>query len=349
MAAVRSLLEPCAVHCIALHCVWVTDDIQVSPSNGTVSAVYVRTINAPPSTDNNYYQAASFQYFKDSCSTGQLTTTRWRVETNGGASDLDSQQDFEWYVDGHWQHVYTHDDSGQALDGSLAQLLAMLAAGRPIRLVLMEASPIVLQPDWVVISGSHVNAFKIWRVRRDSICSLTNANDDYEWLTVTSTGAVRRVWRHLGDPAGSPQTVSSSTVRWFADSRPWARAASVAAGGGLLDGSTTPTALASAVQKAAAVRCEVTDGGLTGYYQPGYLSVDVGTGHVAAEYVTLSHSLDPGALPAGTEMMVDLPAMWLFNMVSTLGAVRTESWQFGTRAPGTPDVRPVAIDWFVRY
>ena len=189
--------------------------------------------------------------FTISSTEGTLDKSLWVVGEHTPAG-LDTEDLFgDWYVDPCWQHVYTNDEHGNEVDGSLEFLKVAVDAGHRVKVVIGNLS---MEASNVQISTVHVRAQFLDRLTKESPKYFTN-EAKYIWQMVHTTGKVLTRKFYVGSTTIDRTNEEMTTIRWFIDSRSWKKVLSTDSTGAITFGSKAE--LRKAILKGAAVRVAI--------------------------------------------------------------------------------------------
>nr|KAG5685783.1 hypothetical protein BaRGS_019846 [Batillaria attramentaria] len=164
-----------------------------------------------------------YKWFSSWCTNGRRDSSRWAV---GGRTNRGRGSDYvslNWYVDPCWQHVYTNDEYGDAMDGSLGMLTEAIRSGHRVRVTMANFA---MEANFVRVKNGHVTAYLIDMLSNKG----GNSFDEFDFKTDThytfrlvhTTGTVR-TYGYLVRNTSVPVTpvMSKQTIKWFVDTRRW--------------------------------------------------------------------------------------------------------------------------------
>ncbi|XP_076464730.1 uncharacterized protein LOC143296590 [Babylonia areolata] len=155
--------------------------------------------------------------------TGRRHNSRWALQGHVSQGANEDTVALDWMTDACWRHVYSHDESGHPVRGSLEELRASVRAGHRVRVVLGHVAS---EADVIRMRGGHVAAQLLSLMTSVASSSrerhhLLHDSPRSSWKVVHTTGTV---WHHevmLTNYTLLSQAPSTSPVSWFVDSRPW--------------------------------------------------------------------------------------------------------------------------------
>ena len=274
-------------------------------------------------------------------SRGVRDMSRWTVGAHQSRGHTQGTTAIDWFADGCWKEVYSHDAKGQQISGSLYLLTSAILSGQRVRFQVPTWNYYTAEADNLSIRNGHVTAQALKDVSK---AGFTRFKSDayWYWLMVSTTGTVRATRYNVGEHKHRGDSTYKLKVKWFVDTRPWKNILSNDQSGKVLSGCRD--ALVQAVRAGADVRCVQGDE-VQGYvYKAQNLAVSPDEQQVAAQAV--SH-LSMTSAPNPNEVMIQPNAYWWFTIVSTTGLREMSRWSVGAHVDRGHTADRVGQKWFV--
>ena len=270
---------------------------------------------------------------------GLRDVSRWTVGAHQSRGHTKDTVAIEWFADGCWKKVFSHDASGTRLSGTRQALISALMSGHRVRFQIPGWNYYTAEADNLSVRNGHVTAQAIKHVSKSGLTGFQNDAYWY-WLTVSTTGTVRATRYNVGEHKHRGDSAYKLRVKWFIDTRPWKQVLSNDPSGKVLSGSGST--LVQAVRAGADVRC-VQGNNVQGYAYKAQNLVASGN-HVAAQAV--SH-VSMMSAPNPNEVMIQPNAYWWFTIVSTTGLREMSRWTVGAHVDRGHNADKVGQKWFV--
>ena len=308
-----------------------------------VSGQSLDHISVSSSSNLIQFQANAYWWFTVVTTRGLRDASRWTVGTHQSRGHTQDTVGIEWFADGCWKEVFSHDAKGTRIRGSRQALVSALMSGHRARFQMPQWNYYTAEADNLSVRNGHVTAQAIKHVSKKG---LTGFQDDayWYWLMVSTTGTVRATRYNVGEHKHRGDSTYKLSVKWFVDTRPWNQVLSNDQSGNVLSGSRSN--LVQAVRAGADVRC-VQGNQKQGYiYKAQNLAVSPDGNHVAAQ--TLNH-VSMQTAPNPNEVMIQPKAYWWFTIVSTAGLREMSRWTVGEHTDRGHTTDKVGQKWFVNH
>ena len=303
-------------------------------SGQTLNHISIRT-----SGNLMQFQSNAYWWFTVVTTRGLRDMSRWTVGVHQSRGHTKDTVAIEWFADGCWKEVFSHDASGNQLSGTRQALTSALMSGHRVRFQIPGWNYYTAEADNLSVRNGHVTAQALKHVSKSGLTGFQNDAYWY-WLMVSTTGTVRATRYNVGEHKHRGDSTDKLTVKWFIDTRPWKQVLSNDRSGNVLSGSRST--LVQAVRAGADVRC-VQGNNVQGYvYKAQNLAVS--GNHVAAQAV--SH-VSMKSAPNPNEMMIQPNAYWWFTIVSTTGLREMSRWTVGAHVDRRHTADKVGQKWFV--
>jgi len=287
------------------------------------------------STSTKFLTSNAYWWFTIVTTHGLRHMSRWTVGIHQSRGHNQDTVAIEWFADGCWEEVFSHDANGKQIFGSRHMLTSALLSGHRVRFQIPAWGYYTAEADNLSVRNGHVTAQAIKHVSM-------RVHAYWYWLMVSTTGTVRATRYHVGEHKHVGDSTDKLMVKWFIDTRPWKEALSNGPSGNVLGGCRD--ALVQAVRAGADVRC-VQGGEVNGYaYKAQNLAISPDGNHVAAQAV--SH-VSMMTAPNPNEMMIQPKAYWWFTIVSTTGLREMSRWTVGVHVDRGHTADKVGQKWFV--
>ena len=287
------------------------------------------------STSTKFLTSNAYWWFTIVTTRGLRHMSRWTVGIHQSRGHNQDTVAIEWFADGCWEEVFSHDANGKQIFGSRHMLTSALLSGHRVRFQIPAWGYYTAEADNLSVRNGHVTAQAIKHVSM-------RVHAYWYWLMVSTTGTVRATRYHVGEHKHVGDSTDKLMVKWFIDTRPWKEALSNGPSGNVLLGCRD--ALVQAVRAGADVRC-VQGGEVNGYaYKAQNLAISPDGNHVAAQAV--SH-VSMMTAPNPNEMMIQPKAYWWFTIVSTTGLREMSRWTVGVHVDRGHTADKVGQKWFV--
>nr|KAG5688526.1 hypothetical protein BaRGS_031310 [Batillaria attramentaria] len=183
------------------------------------------------------FKLPPYYWFSSWTTDGRRDNSRWFVGTTQARGHNNDYVALDWYPDKCWRMVYENDQYGDALSGSLDELILMISLGHRVRVYYdgfnLEAN-LIRVADGVVIAQSQEEISRRGGNNYDKY--FFNTESMWKWTTVHTTGTVRVVQVSVRQGKVMQKQSTSTTVRWMVDTRPWKRVLSTNSLGGVTHG-----------------------------------------------------------------------------------------------------------------
>ena len=325
------------------------DNLNISDS-GEVSGQNIWQISAVKKRDH-------FEFISDSDWGYSLYSTNsyydisvWKMGEHDYVNRISGYGTLKWFADSCWRHVYTNDENGKRVSGSLDQLTTAVDSGHRVKVIIGNYS---IEADNVMTFRGRVIAQTLNEVTKEDAQHL---KDDLAWVwkMVHTTGTVRTRSYLVGSATNAGDATEQKTISWFIDTRPWKMVLSQARNGRVKSGSKAE--LRNAVKNGASVRVAIKACGCNrfsrggawrgckGWFVIGANDVELGpSGDVAAQAVT-----SVGAEEAGsTDCKIKDDPYRRFMVISTKGGVDIARWRVGQHTSDGHVTEHAKVNWFV--
>ena len=289
------------------------------------------------------FQSNAYWWFTVVTTQGLRDMSRWTVGVHQSRGHTKDTVAIEWFADGCWKEVFSHDANGTQLSGTRQALVLALMSGHRVRFQIPERNYYTAEADNLSVRNGHVTAQAIKHVSKSGLTGFQNDAYWY-WLMVSTTGTVRATRYNVGEHKHRGDSTDKLKVRWFVDTRNWTHILSNDPYGNVLSGSRST--LVQAVRAGADVR------GVQGNEKQGYayeaqnVAVSPDGNHVAAQ--ALSH-VSMSTAPNPNEVMIQPNAYWWFTIVSTTGLREMSRWTVGAHVDRGHTADKVGQKWFVNH
>ena len=312
-------------------------------SNGAkfVSGQSLDHVSSSTSSNLVQFQSNAYWWFTVVTTRGLRDMSRWTVGAHQSRGHTQDTVPIEWFADGCWQEVFSHDASGTQLSGARQALTSALMSGHRVRFQIPTWNYYTAEADNLSVRNGHVTAQALKHVSKKGLTGFQN--DAYWfWLMVSTTGTVRATRYSVGEHKHRGDSTYKLEVKWFVDSRHWTHVLSNDKSGNVLSGSRST--LVQAVRAGADVRC-VQGNEVQGYaFKAQNLAVSLHGNHVAAQAV---NHVSMTTAPNPNEMMIQPNAYWWFTIVSTTGLREMSRWTVGAHQDRGHTADKVGQKWFV--
>ncbi|XP_059176486.1 uncharacterized protein LOC131956098 [Physella acuta] len=321
-------------------------NVLLDPVSGEVSGQNL--MHMGQSYLDNYisFHHVPYKWFSYWSNTGHRDNVRWSVQKNVAYKHNTDTAALDWYADVCWRHIYTNDENGYPVHGSVEDLINAVRRGHRVRVrydnIAMEVSNIRVKGQVVAAqllneitlakdSGSSRIIERMTRVRI-SIVHTTGRIQSHEYLIGTDAN------RKINVPI-------KRRVEWMVDTRPWTVVLkTVDPPGDAIQGSTRDLELA--IQHGASIRLNIELDPLAGSFftQANNIRADLLSETVYAQ--ALDHVSDKKArTPDEYELQLQLFSWYL--VISSRGQVRMSAWMYGTDSFRYDEGAPEAtVTWF---
>jgi len=286
------------------------------------------------------FQSNPYWWFTMISTGGKRDMSRWSVgshEDRGHSVDL---VDNQWFEDGCWEHVYTHDGNGKGLKGALKDLVAAVQSGRRIRFQIPGINHYTAEADNLSVRNGHVTAQALKHISQASLEKFQD-NAYWWWLMLSSTGTVRMTRYNVGEFVNRGNTKNQYSIIWFAETRPWKLVYAHNANGGAISGSKMR--VIEAIKRGASVRLVHQNGN---YAFPAQ-NLAINNNEVAAQNV---NHISMKTSNNNKEMEIKAVPYWWFTIVTTQGERDIARWIFGKHESPSPSHTNdrVGMKWYVQ-
>ncbi|KAK7469638.1 hypothetical protein BaRGS_00036367 [Batillaria attramentaria] len=293
------------------------------------------------------FKLPPYYWFSSWTTDGRRDNSRWFVGTTQARGHNNDYVALDWYPDKCWRMVYENDQYGDALSGSLDELILMISLGHRVRVYYdgfnLEAN-LIRVADGVVIAQSQEEISRRGGNNYDKY--FFNTESMWKWTTVHTTGTVRVVQVSVRQGKVMQKQSTSTTVRWMVDTRPWKRVLSTNSLGGVTHGGMGK--LYQAVAAGASIRFNLQQDVSAGFLftNADNVRIDAVTDIVYAQ--CLRHISDKKTANGEYEVQ-NVPFHW-FLMISSEGVMTMSAWKIQQRVQLYDSVAPEAnITWFASY
>ena len=293
-----------------------------------------------------FQQADAFWQFTLHSTDGNRHTSSWEFGDHVKVNEVNDTVDMDWYSDPCWKEVYSHDQDGNTINGSLSDLVSNLETGHRVRLLYDDSTSI--EADEIMIRNGHVCAQLVNHLSKQDTAHFTSSVHWF-WQICCSTGTcnVARIYVGSSTTVSGPNPVKRA-IRWFVDTRSWEEVLSVGSDGTVLAGDKQ--SLADSVLQGADVRYIMNLESLRAnqnyslIYTADNLEIDPTTNDTIAFHLRAMARNPSGSF----EERYVTPLRWIFVLADTHGNVPVDFWKVGEH---TQYNRGFTIDfpmkWFV--
>jgi len=315
------------------------DTQNIAYSGNKVVGQFLDHVSKKKSGNTISYQDKAYWWFTMISTTGKRDMSRWAVgsqDDRGHTSDTVSTQ---WFKDGCWEQVYSHDSDGKALNGALKDLVAAVQSGKRIRFQFTKSAHYTAEADNLSVRNGHVTAQALKHVSKASLETFQD-NAYWYWLMVSTTGTVRQTMYNVGEHVKRDDSKFKYGVTWFVETRPWKLAYAHKSNGRPTFGSKAN--LLNAIKNGASVRITHENGD---YAFPAS-NLALSGSEVAAQNV--NHVSMQTATDNRSEMQIQSKAYWWFTIVTTRGERDMSRWKVGVHKSVGRNQNRVGLKWFVQ-
>ena len=306
-----------------------------------VSGQFLDHISSSPRKQPIQFRRNPFWKFIVVTTSGLRDISRWTVGAHQSRGHTQDTVAMEWFTDGCWKEVFSHNAGGTQLSGTRQALTAALMSGHRVRFQIPPWNYYTAEADNLSVQNGHLTAQALKHVSKKGLTGFQN--DAYWfWLMVSTTGTVRATRYNVGEHKHRGDSTHKLEVKWFVDTRHWTHVLSNDKSGNVLSGSRST--LLQAVRAGADVRCVQGDDEQGYVYKAQNLAVSPDGNHVAAQAV--SH-VSMMVAPNPNEMMIQPNAYWWFTIVSTTGLREMSRWTVGAHQDRGHTADKVGQKWFV--
>ncbi|KAL5012958.1 hypothetical protein ScPMuIL_011509 [Solemya velum] len=293
--------------------------------NGDICAQSI--LNIGESNWNNFESDVYWRFIRI-CTNGNVHVSRWLIGSHDFVNETKTTIGAIWFTrelgceKGDNAAVYTHDEGGTALCGTIQDLLDGLGNGYDVRSFAPSLG----------YSFPHQNMkWETTRAAGQNIWSLSQQNDAYWWFTMWSTsGNLDRSRWSVGEATSTGHSNQRMATNWVLDPC-WALAYKHDNQGTAVEGSLDY--LRDAVVKGHRVRV------LMGAYSIEADGLTVRNGHVNAQLLaSISRS--------GFESYAD-NVYWFWQVIATTGSVRTYRYRIGSNTNVGDSSGKTSIAWYI--
>lgn len=289
------------------------------------------------------FQSNAYWWFSVVTTSGLRDMSRWTAGIHQSRGHTQDKVAIEWFAEGCWKEVFSHDAHGVRLSGSLQSLTTAVMSGHRVRFQIPASNYYTAEADNLSVRNGHVTAQALKHVSKNQLTGFQNDAYWY-WLMVSTTGTVRATRYNVGEHKHRGDSTNKLEVKWFIDTRPWMKVLSNDKSGNVLSGNRSN--LVEAVKVGADVRCVQGDQ-VKGYaYKGQNLAVSPDGKHVSAQ--ALNH-VSMMSAPNQKEVMIQPNAYWWFTIVSTTGLRDMSRWTVGEHVDRGHTNDKVGQTWFVNY
>ena len=254
-----------------------------------------------------------------------------RSQSSGSAS-------MDWFSDHCWKQVYKHYDNGDAISGSLSDLIKAIEDGHRVKVVYRRKS---LEADDIRIRNGHVSASLLNDLSKSAINTF-ESSVDWVWTLAHTTGRLITLRYEVGANNLVSSTDEFETMTWFFDQRPWTQVLEVDESGMVLSGSKEE--LLNAIRNGAEVRYRILSDDIDGVFQTAdNLKMSPDEADVAAMHIrSISVEFD-----GENEVDFLTDPFWCFTMVTTYGVQDKSRWSVGVHTDRGHGSSQVRVQWFI--
>lgn len=340
----RSVKEGKEIRCVSAKSYsFPIQNVAINSQLKFLSGQNVDHISSSLVNNSKQFQSNAYWWFTMVTSDGLRDMSRWTVGIHQSRGHSKDKVAIEWFTDGCWEEVFSHDANGRELSGSRKLLTSAVLSGHRVRFQIPTWRHYTAEADNLSIRNGHVTAQALKHVSKKSLAEFQNDAYWY-WLMVSTTGSVRATRYNVGEHKHRSNSLNKVEVKWFIDTRPWKKVLANDKSGNVLSGNQS--ILVQAVKAGADVRCVQGDE-ITGYaYKAQNLAVSPDGKHVSAQ--ALSH-VSMTAAPNPNEVMIQPNAYWWFTIVATTGFRDMSRWSVGAHVSRGHTNDKVGHEWFVNY
>lgn len=144
------------------------------------------------------FQSNAYWWLTVVTTRGLRDASRWTVGSHQSRGHTQDTVANEWFADGCWKEVFTHDAKGTLISGSQIALISALMSGHRVRFQISQWDYYTAEADNLSVRNGHVTAQALKHVSKKG---LTGFQDDayWYWLMVSTTGTVRATRYNVGE------------------------------------------------------------------------------------------------------------------------------------------------------
>ena len=263
--------------------------------------------------------------------------SQWYIGDHTSPGTKHGSVSTEWFSDPCWKQIYTHDENGNQIAGSLNSFRQAVFDGHRVKVVYKRVS---FEASELLIKNGHISATIINQLSKSDFDSFTS-DVWWVWRIICTTGTVNIARYKVGSNTYvSGTTTEKETIAWFIDRREWKKVFSATETGSTSSGSKE--VLKNAVENGAEVRYRILFSNVFSVVQQAD-NLAISDPDVAAMHVRSVSVKADGAY----EFKFQPNPFWFFTITSTKGIMEISRWTVGIHQDRNRSTKKFAMEWMV--